>query len=144
MSEARTPSILFVGLLAACGPALDAFTIEELGDAGSEGARPDGGGVRLDLAPVDILFVVDDSASMAAHQARLAENISRFVDQVAGVGSYRIGVVGTDVVSPMAPAGHAAMTHADTHRSSCADWTSPSASQRTSHWGASAATPSSG
>ncbi len=38
-------------------------------------------GVKKDINPqVDILFVIDDSGSMKAHQAMLAKNIDRFVE----------------------------------------------------------------
>ena len=45
----------------------------------------------------DILFVVDDSASMSEEQARLGENFSAFVDVLAGTyADWQIGVVTTD------------------------------------------------
>lgn len=44
---------------------------------------------------LDILFVIDDSQSMAPHQQRLAANISRFVESfsVEGFIDFHIGVV---------------------------------------------------
>ncbi|MCB9648877.1 MAG: VWA domain-containing protein [Deltaproteobacteria bacterium] len=50
--------------------------------------------------PVDILFVVDNSGSMADEQENLAANFNFFIDQVAGSVDYRIGVVTTDLNSP--------------------------------------------
>ena len=49
--------------------------------------------------PVDILFVVDNSGSMADEQANLAANFNFFIDQVAGTVDYRIGIVTTDLDS---------------------------------------------
>lgn len=46
----------------------------------------------------DVLFVVDNSASMGEEQARLAENFLAFVDVLAStVADYQLGVVTTDV-----------------------------------------------
>src|SRR5687767_15405232 len=47
--------------------------------------------------PTDILFVVDNSGSMADEQENLAVNFGRFIEQIAGSGDYRIAVVTTDV-----------------------------------------------
>lgn len=45
----------------------------------------------------DILFVIDDSASMSEEQARLGDNFSAFVDVLAGTyADWQIGVVTTD------------------------------------------------
>ncbi len=45
----------------------------------------------------DILFVVDDSASMDEEQGRLGENFSAFVDVLAGTyADWQIGVITTD------------------------------------------------
>lgn len=53
-------------------------------------------------APVDILFVVDDSGSMADEQMRIAENFDAFLDRLSTVpgADYRIAVVSTDLDSP--------------------------------------------
>ncbi len=46
----------------------------------------------------DVLFVVDNSASMGEEQVRLAENFLAFVDVLAStVADYQLGVVTTDV-----------------------------------------------
>jgi hypothetical protein len=48
--------------------------------------------------PVDILFVVDNSASMAVYQNAVAENTNAFMDQLsAGGGDWRIALVSTSV-----------------------------------------------
>lgn len=46
--------------------------------------------------PADILFVVDNSGSMADEQENLARNFDAFIEQIAGAGDYQIGVVTTD------------------------------------------------
>lgn len=53
-------------------------------------------GVEVDINPmVDILFVIDDSGSMRAHQANLAKNINQFVDGFAksSLIDFHIGVL---------------------------------------------------
>src|SRR5688572_15430483 len=47
--------------------------------------------------PADILFVVDNSGSMADEQERLASNFDAFIREIAGAGDYQIGVVSTDL-----------------------------------------------
>ena len=47
--------------------------------------------------PTDILFVVDNSGSMADEQENLAQNFDQFIQQIAGAGDYRIAVVTTDL-----------------------------------------------
>ena len=47
--------------------------------------------------PADILFIVDNSGSMADEQANLAANFELFINQIAGPDNdYRIAVVSTD------------------------------------------------
>jgi hypothetical protein len=50
---------------------------------------------------VDILFVVDNSGSMEAHQRNLSANIDRFLNAFSRVGGldYHLGVVSTDMDS---------------------------------------------
>ncbi|MFZ5478280.1 MAG: vWA domain-containing protein [Myxococcota bacterium] len=46
----------------------------------------------------DVLFVIDDSSSMAEEQERLAENFQRFMEVLAETAAdYQLGVVTTDV-----------------------------------------------
>ncbi|MBI4818480.1 MAG: VWA domain-containing protein [Deltaproteobacteria bacterium] len=47
--------------------------------------------------PADILFVVDNSGSMADEQENLARNFEAFISQLPRSGSYQIGIVTTDV-----------------------------------------------
>lgn len=48
--------------------------------------------------PVDILFVIDNSGSMADEQENLVRNFDRFVDVIAGGNlDYRLAVVSTDL-----------------------------------------------
>ena len=51
--------------------------------------------------PVDILFVVDNSGSMADEQERLATNFDAFLDQLSAApfADYRIAVVSTDLIT---------------------------------------------
>jgi len=50
---------------------------------------------------VDILFVIDNSGSMAEEQARLARNFPAFIDSLDNMGAdYRIGITTTDVAHP--------------------------------------------
>src|SRR5688500_11827035 len=49
--------------------------------------------------PADILFVVDNSGSMADEQEILAANFDAFINQIAGAGNYQIGIVTTDLDS---------------------------------------------
>jgi hypothetical protein len=53
----------------------------------------------LTPTPADILFVVDNSGSMADEQMNLGANFDRFINQIAGNGDYHIGVVSTDQLS---------------------------------------------
>ena len=47
--------------------------------------------------PADILFVVDNSGSMADEQENLAQNFQAFIDGLnAGTGDYQLAVVSTD------------------------------------------------
>ena len=58
--------------------------------------------LKLDLnRDVDILFVIDNSGSMAEEQARLARNFPTFVGALDEMGAdYRIGITTTDVKHP--------------------------------------------
>lgn len=49
--------------------------------------------------PADIIFVVDNSCSMADEQENLARNFNAFIQEIAGSGDYQIGIVTTDVLS---------------------------------------------
>ncbi|MFO0722570.1 MAG: vWA domain-containing protein [Myxococcota bacterium] len=59
--------------------------------------------LRIDakLAPADILFIVDNSASMADEQENLAQNFQAFIEALAAIktGDYQIGIVTTDLDS---------------------------------------------
>ncbi|MCY1061946.1 vWA domain-containing protein [Nannocystis sp. SCPEA4] len=58
--------------------------------------------IRLDVGgDVDILFVIDNSGSMAEEQARLARNFEAFARRLDQMGAhYRIGVTTTDSGNP--------------------------------------------
>lgn len=62
--------------------------------------------VIRDNRDVDILFVIDNSGSMAEEQARLARNFPTFISALDGMGAdYRIGITTTDVAHPGCQAG---------------------------------------
>ncbi|MCA9656802.1 MAG: VWA domain-containing protein [Myxococcales bacterium] len=69
---------------------------------------------------VDVLFVIDNSGSMAEKQALLAENFEAFVAELDLVdANYRIGVVTTDVGNPRDP--EVTVEGGDLRLSSCRD-----------------------
>lgn len=49
--------------------------------------------------PADILFIVDNSGSMADDQDNLARNFDAFINELVGAGDYQIGIVTTDLES---------------------------------------------
>src|SRR2546430_852674 len=49
--------------------------------------------------PADILFVIDDSCSMADKQDNVKRNLGAFISEIAGKGDYHIAVVSNDVHS---------------------------------------------
>jgi len=53
----------------------------------------------VEPSPADILFVVDNSGSMADEQQNLADNFNFFINQIAGSGDYQIAIVTTDLMS---------------------------------------------
>lgn len=91
---ARTAfALAAVTLSAACSPPSPKLT------APPEVIAPDdenGGDLKVDFNPmVDILFVIDNSASMSDDQANLANNIDTFVEAFSknGLIDYHIGIV---------------------------------------------------
>lgn len=98
-------SLLLVALCAACGPSVDKGPGDGDGDGGP-GSPPDDE-FAPDAAPappgcpdVDILFVIDDSGSMADQQESLIASFPGFVagiqQRLASASSYHIGVVTTE------------------------------------------------
>lgn len=66
--------------------------------------------------PADILFVVDNSGSMADEQANLAANFEFFINQIQGSGDYQIAIVTTDQSgSPPEKAGLIEYTYLTSH-----------------------------
>jgi hypothetical protein len=55
--------------------------------------------------PADVLFVVDNSGSMADEQENLARNFAAFINEIAGAGDYQLAVVTTDLDSPTGERG---------------------------------------
>ncbi len=57
--------------------------------------------VQNDVSAVDVLFVIDNSSSMAPEQANVANNIAGFFQWFQDLGvDYHMGVITTDVVQP--------------------------------------------
>jgi hypothetical protein len=102
-SKMRTPnfianSVFTLGFCALFGACLEHPVKPVIYDKGEV--------VPLDLPiddnrDVDILFVIDNSGSMAEEQARLARNFPAFVARLEDMGAdYRIGITTTDVKHP--------------------------------------------
>ncbi|HGG58081.1 MAG TPA: VWA domain-containing protein, partial [Nannocystis exedens] len=73
---------------------------------------------------VDVLFVIDNSGSMAEEQALLAANFEAFVDELDAVdANYRIGIITTDNGNPRDP--KAVFDGGELRLSSCQDRLSP-------------------
>lgn len=114
----RILTALFVlGLISACGK-LPGYKVNETTQDFTQS------GVTNDK--VDILFVIDNSGSMADNQANVASNFSSFISQFASRNlKFQIGVVSTDAYK--------------------VNWTSPTsytfASGTTGHWDCSSYTP---
>jgi hypothetical protein len=71
---------------------------------------------------IDVLFVIDNSGSMAQEQANLAANIGAFVDVLEALGTdYRIAVTTTDSGNPRCPAPTFTPENGDFVLSSCLD-----------------------
>ncbi len=85
-------------------------------DQGFESLVFDDTFVQLDVEhKTDVLFVVDDSASMEEEQDRLAANFGAFVDVLAtSYADWQVGVVTTDVVSASAGVLRGGVLTADT------------------------------
>jgi hypothetical protein len=106
-----------LGLMACQGP-LPIVTYDD--DGGNCREQAGGGGERCSIDRihlsvdhhVDILFVVDDTASMARRQARLATGIDTLIEALESDqidGDYRIGITTTDNGNPWCPAQTPAM-----------------------------------
>ncbi len=111
MRDLALTTLAFVALASGCGPLDDYAPSIEIPtpDAGTGGAadggRRDGGGIEGQFVPADILFVIDSSGSMADEQLALSTNIDAFIQELAGTGSYRIGVISTEMDYGASPAG---------------------------------------
>jgi hypothetical protein len=109
----RAALVAVVGCSAAGDPAAEDGAAEDgAGPAGSGGASAGsggegpiatgaGGGGDVEECPnVDVLFVVDNSASMADNQASLIASFPGFIagiqERLAGAKSYHVGVVSSD------------------------------------------------
>ena len=92
-----TPALLVTFALFGCNGPIDAFVLD--GGTTTVLVPPDAGATYVQQVPADVLFVVDNSGSMAVNQSRLALGFQSFLAQVEGQGDFRIGVVSTDMSS---------------------------------------------
>jgi hypothetical protein len=82
---------------------------------------PTMGGVALaEQSDADILFVVDNSGSMAEEQAKLAQSIAALVEGLGDI-NYRIGVTTTDAGNPRCPPAVTTPENGGLVLSSCLD-----------------------
>ncbi len=65
--------------------------------------------------PADILFVVDNSGSMADDQDNLATSFNRFIEEIPKDGDYRMAIVSTDLTSATEMAGLANIRFSQQH-----------------------------
>src|SRR5690348_16183271 len=100
-------SLLLVGLAAgACGGGTVSGGPGPLDDAGADGStNPEAGvvdDVDVPLVPaskIDILLVVDNSASMADKSEKLAASVGSLIKAVSDLGDLHIGVVSSSLGS---------------------------------------------
>jgi hypothetical protein len=96
----RSLALLALATCLACNDHLDVFQLDSgIDDGNGQDSGPPDSGIHVAVVPADILFVVDNSGSMADEQENLALNFARFVDQTIGAADYQIGVVTTDLSS---------------------------------------------
>ena len=102
-AEMRTACLFAsVTLLAACGPtATNPGDDDDGADAAREidaGFDDDAGGGDDGCEKIDLLFVIDNSGSMAQEQANLAANFPGFIDVIEASGlDYRVAITTTGV-----------------------------------------------
>lgn len=83
-------SAVFVLVVAACGQ-LPAFQVGQKTDYGVQASQ------SIDFTNLDLLFVVDNSGSMAEEQANLARSFDSFIGQFADRNlNFHIGIISTD------------------------------------------------
>lgn len=75
-------------------------TVDSIGRGAAEGLMSDR--FVQEAEPVDVLWVIDNSSSMAQEQARVAAAIRSFFDWFTTLNlDYHMGVITTDVVNPV-------------------------------------------
>ncbi len=114
---------LLLATCLACNQHLDVFQLDggfpdtgsvDTGSVVPDLGPPDAGNTGVVVVPTDIIFIVDDSGSMADEQQNLADNFASFVDQTFGAGEYRMGILSADTSSPFQRGGNSQFTyHAD-------------------------------
>lgn len=101
MLRCTTFALALCLLTAACGPTGSGTSDDDddtLVDAGVDAfvSTGDGGGEEEGCAKIDILFVVDNSGSMAQEQANLATNFPQFISVIEASGlDYRVAITTT-------------------------------------------------
>jgi hypothetical protein len=86
-------SALSIFVITACGE-LPGFQVGQKSDYGVQSIEP------IDFTDLDILFVVDNSGSMAEEQDNLADSFESFITQFAERDlNFQIGVISTDVTT---------------------------------------------
>lgn len=112
---------LLFAICLACNQHLDVFQLDGgFPDAGSVDAgsvvsdlgAPDAGNTGVVVVPTDIIFIVDDSGSMADEQQNLADNFASFVDQTLGAGEYRMGILSADMDNNFQQRGYTVFSYA--------------------------------
>ncbi|MBA3544897.1 MAG: VWA domain-containing protein [Nannocystis sp.] len=117
MSILRTITPAFLIAALGCGPDKDGSTDGVNANSGSSstsGTSGDdptdgggGGGVAIAFnKEVDVLFVIDNSGSMAEEQALLSQNFASFIgvlESAEVAANYRIGITTTDAGNPRCP-----------------------------------------
>ncbi|MFN7142178.1 MAG: choice-of-anchor D domain-containing protein [Myxococcota bacterium] len=81
-------------------PDEEQVSVASVGRAASDGLTVDR--FVQEAAPIDVLWVIDNSGSMAQEQARVAAAIRSFFDWFTTLNlDYQMGVITTDVVNPV-------------------------------------------
>jgi hypothetical protein len=75
-------------------------TVPTVGHVAAEGLASDG--FVQEAAPIDVLWVIDNSSSMGQEQARVGEAVSAFFSWFTTLNlDYHMGVITTDIVNPI-------------------------------------------
>ncbi|HFE44206.1 MAG TPA: VWA domain-containing protein, partial [Nannocystis exedens] len=97
MSHSKMTTLLTTSLLTFAAIGLPGCLDHPVKEVEYEGSIEGDGTVLIEgNREVDVLFVIDNSGSMAEEQALLAANFKAFVDELDAVdANYRIGIITT-------------------------------------------------